>query len=234
MPISATCGCGTTVHVPESSGGTVISCPECHENISIPQQIYDAEIVTQELVDAISDPLIATEDERPADSTRRPCPQCGEMIVATAAKCRFCDAVFDSRVVSGLTVKPRSIEDMSAEDKEALKKFRANIQGLGGAGIFATLICWGIAGFQAIGGSPGMTDEARLGLVIVLGFLGLLWAVGAYFCFKMQIWAAYLIGVLSLCGGLSIWTALVIYGVVVVVTKANELKKRRIPLTTRI
>jgi hypothetical protein len=29
---------------------------------------------------------------------RRPCPECGEMIVAGAAKCRFCDAVFDPRL----------------------------------------------------------------------------------------------------------------------------------------
>lgn len=30
-----------------------------------------------------------------AAPVRRPCPMCGEMIVATAAKCRFCGAIFD-------------------------------------------------------------------------------------------------------------------------------------------
>ena len=29
---------------------------------------------------------------------RRPCPMCGEMIVIGAAKCRFCDAVFDENL----------------------------------------------------------------------------------------------------------------------------------------
>ena len=33
-----------------------------------------------------------------AGESRRPCPQCGEMIVAGAAKCRFCNAVFDPRL----------------------------------------------------------------------------------------------------------------------------------------
>jgi len=31
----------------------------------------------------------------PAAEARTPCPMCGEMIVATAAKCRFCGEVFD-------------------------------------------------------------------------------------------------------------------------------------------
>ncbi len=35
------------------------------------------------------------EAEAPADGTRRPCPMCGEMIVATAAKCRYCGEIFD-------------------------------------------------------------------------------------------------------------------------------------------
>jgi hypothetical protein len=31
----------------------------------------------------------------PGMRTRRPCPQCGERIIATAGKCRFCGAIFD-------------------------------------------------------------------------------------------------------------------------------------------
>jgi len=38
----------------------------------------------------------ATPPATPAgDVQRRPCPKCGEMIVATAAKCRFCGELFD-------------------------------------------------------------------------------------------------------------------------------------------
>jgi uncharacterized RDD family membrane protein YckC len=39
------------------------------------------------------------ESEESADG-RKACPMCGEMIIATAAKCRFCGEVFDSRVAS--------------------------------------------------------------------------------------------------------------------------------------
>ncbi len=35
------------------------------------------------------------EYQTPAIPKRRPCPACGEMIVATAAKCRFCKEIFD-------------------------------------------------------------------------------------------------------------------------------------------
>jgi hypothetical protein len=31
----------------------------------------------------------------PAEDDRRPCPMCGEMILTTAAKCRYCGEVFD-------------------------------------------------------------------------------------------------------------------------------------------
>ncbi len=41
-----------------------------------------------------------------AEALRRPCPMCGEpMIVAAAAKCRFCGAVFDPRL-TGLSSMP--------------------------------------------------------------------------------------------------------------------------------
>src|SRR5262245_16044483 len=33
-----------------------------------------------------------------AGDMRRPCPECGEMIPASAGKCRFCGAIFDPRL----------------------------------------------------------------------------------------------------------------------------------------
>jgi hypothetical protein len=32
----------------------------------------------------------------PAEDERRPCPMCGEMIISSAAKCRYCGEVFDA------------------------------------------------------------------------------------------------------------------------------------------
>jgi hypothetical protein len=70
--------------------------------------VFDAEAVPEgSALDAQASPptdvyaLAANNSYSPApdgeasDAPRRPCPICGEMIVATAAKCRFCDAIFD-------------------------------------------------------------------------------------------------------------------------------------------
>ena len=35
-----------------------------------------------------------------AEPPRRPCPRCGEMIAIGAAKCRFCNAIFDEKLRS--------------------------------------------------------------------------------------------------------------------------------------
>jgi hypothetical protein len=37
---------------------------------------------------------------------RRPCPECGEMIMVTAAKCRFCNAIFDPRLKAQAKKQP--------------------------------------------------------------------------------------------------------------------------------
>jgi hypothetical protein len=42
---------------------------------------------------------------------RRPCPECGELIVADAAKCRFCGAVFDPGLKRQSAKKKRSAQD---------------------------------------------------------------------------------------------------------------------------
>ena len=39
----------------------------------------------------MAEPVADGEDE----SDRRPCPMCGEMVKASAAKCRYCGEIFD-------------------------------------------------------------------------------------------------------------------------------------------
>ena len=43
----------------------------------------------------IADPLPAGAATPSAGEQRQPCPECGEMIIVGAAKCRFCGAIFD-------------------------------------------------------------------------------------------------------------------------------------------
>jgi hypothetical protein len=50
-------------------------------------------------------------DAAPATSTpmepKRPCPMCGEIILASAVKCRFCGEVFDEAIIKGNSKKRR-------------------------------------------------------------------------------------------------------------------------------
>ena len=78
--------------------------------VTCPEPIYDAELV--ESPDAGLDPYGDLDSDKPyavagaapaaatapATEDRRPCPMCGEMIMAAAAKCRYCGEVFDPAI----------------------------------------------------------------------------------------------------------------------------------------
>jgi predicted RNA-binding Zn-ribbon protein involved in translation (DUF1610 family) len=112
MSISFKCHqCGKKLKAPESAAGKSSTCPGCGGTVTCPEAVYDAEVVDM----AVEEPgqpagpnpyddlddgkAYGVADSAPADAAgdgRRPCPMCGEMIVATAAKCRYCGEVFDS------------------------------------------------------------------------------------------------------------------------------------------
>lgn len=94
MTIEVTCtACGKTLSAKDSSAGKQAKCPDCGSLISIPEPIYDAleDPATPGVFDPVEDSQAAA-DDRP----RSACPQCGEMIVSGAAKCRFCGEYLDS------------------------------------------------------------------------------------------------------------------------------------------
>ena len=107
MTIQVSCtGCGKTLQAKDSAAGKQAKCPDCGGIISIPEAVYDAidepSADVDEGFDADFDFDYAAAEHQsptaPAGSQRRPCPQCGEMIVSSAAKCRFCGEIFDSRL----------------------------------------------------------------------------------------------------------------------------------------
>jgi predicted RNA-binding Zn-ribbon protein involved in translation (DUF1610 family) len=110
MSISFQCPqCGKKLKAPDEAAGKSSTCPGCGGTVTCPEPIYDAEPL-----DASSqppsghDPYADLDDATPygvvepqpgaASSAegRRPCPMCGEMILTTAAKCRYCGEVFDA------------------------------------------------------------------------------------------------------------------------------------------
>jgi predicted RNA-binding Zn-ribbon protein involved in translation (DUF1610 family) len=119
MAISFQCpNCGKKLKAPDSAAGKQSSCPGCGNLVTCPEQVHDAEVVdmTMEPVDDERDPY-GLADEAAAGPVlprtapaadaegRRPCPMCGEMIVASAAKCRYCGEVFDPTLKKAATKK---------------------------------------------------------------------------------------------------------------------------------
>jgi predicted RNA-binding Zn-ribbon protein involved in translation (DUF1610 family) len=147
MSISFQCpACGKKLKAPDNAAGKSSTCPGCGGRVTCPEPIYDAEVVEMELAPEKPkgfDPYAEMEDDKPygvvepepqeqvPDDGRRPCPMCGEMIVAGAAKCRYCGEVFDA------TLK-------KAKSKKKKKKYGADEEDLGAGDIVVALICSGI------------------------------------------------------------------------------------------
>src|ERR1700756_4712234 len=99
MAISFSCErCGKKLKAPDNAVGKTSKCPGCGSPVTCPEPVYDAELVDAPAggLDPYSDldtdkpyalvepkPGAAPETEAPAGEARRPCPMCGEMIVAT-------------------------------------------------------------------------------------------------------------------------------------------------------
>jgi len=99
---------------PETAAGKKAKCPTCGQIMTVPEAVQDAEEIgaspstpfsplpsaesPQNWLDEMQGPEAAPATHGPSGEARRPCPECGEMIVAGAAKCRFCGAVFDPRL----------------------------------------------------------------------------------------------------------------------------------------
>ncbi len=101
MPFSVTCdNCQKTLKVPDKAAGKKGKCPRCGTVIRLnapaeTQAVAPEALFTpgSEILDAepVTDEVPAPE---PADD-RVPCPACGEQILSTAVKCRYCGEVFD-------------------------------------------------------------------------------------------------------------------------------------------
>jgi predicted RNA-binding Zn-ribbon protein involved in translation (DUF1610 family) len=147
MPISFQCpNCGKKLKAPDSAAGKSSTCPGCGTSVTCPEPIYDAE----ELEVGQSppkppgfDPFADLESDKPhgvakpssadesSTESRRPCPMCGEMIVATAAKCRYCGEVFDQAL-------------KKAKGLKKSKKYGPGDQELSTSEVVIAVLCSGI------------------------------------------------------------------------------------------
>jgi predicted RNA-binding Zn-ribbon protein involved in translation (DUF1610 family) len=125
VPIPVTCpSCGKKLQAPDAAAGKQARCPSCASLMTVPEPVHEAEEVGPDFgigepsgpsggvgglldeLDAQSAaagpavpwtpaPARAPAPAGPVGEPRRPCPMCGEMILASAVKCRYCGEVFD-------------------------------------------------------------------------------------------------------------------------------------------
>jgi DNA-directed RNA polymerase subunit M/transcription elongation factor TFIIS len=122
--------CGKLLKAREDAVGRTRKCPVCAARVTCPEPVYTAQVVDAGVVDAevvdaevvavgppvaesppvnpyadIDDDTYAVVAPAPGESSqpeaRRVCPMCGELILATAVKCRFCGEVFDEVLKKG-------------------------------------------------------------------------------------------------------------------------------------
>jgi predicted RNA-binding Zn-ribbon protein involved in translation (DUF1610 family) len=148
MSISFQCTqCGRKLKAPDNAAGRTSKCPGCGAVVVCPQLPQDDAGVVEMIIDepAAVDPYSDVDDGTPygvaeplpaapppGQDGRRPCPMCGEMILATANKCRYCGEVFG----------PAPIK---APGKKKKKKYSAADEKLTVGEIVLSVLCSGIA-----------------------------------------------------------------------------------------
>lgn len=227
MSISFQCPrCGKKLKAPDSAAGRSSSCPGCGGTVTCPEPDDDGEVVEMQLTPAKPkgfDPFADMDDDKPygvaaggpasdSDSgNRQPCPACGEMIMATAAKCRFCGAAVDAAPSGPGRVKPKGSKKKkkSAELKSIALYQKAVIICM--AGWFLCVVAGGVAGAMSQGKiRPGMQPDELMKvspiftLVILANFV--LSAASLVFGFLLSqkvsnIPVAILVGICGLCCG---------------------------------
>jgi predicted RNA-binding Zn-ribbon protein involved in translation (DUF1610 family) len=164
MSISFQCSrCGKKLKAPDSAAGRSSSCPGCGNTVTCPEPGDEDEVVEMQLTPVKPkgfDPFGDVDDGKPygvsagsssseaGGENRQPCPACGEMIMATAAKCRFCGEVLDAGAGPG-RVKPKS----GKQKKKAELKSMALYQ----KGVIVCMAAWVVCifGFGVLGAVIG-------------------------------------------------------------------------------
>jgi predicted RNA-binding Zn-ribbon protein involved in translation (DUF1610 family) len=191
MSITFQCSrCGKKLKAPDSAVGKASACPGCGTSVTCPQPVYDAEAVETRRnprKPAGADPFAELDADKPYElitplsqsaaptESRRPCPMCGEMIMASAAKCRYCNEVFDPTLNKG---KKGSSKTSGLREIAALQKYLMICT----LGLIVSFLCYWVASLMARAARSGPTPVPLpiLGLVVLLLGLAVIANLGAW------------------------------------------------------
>ena len=106
--------CNEKLEVDESGAGRLVDCPQCKKQIMIPSKTPTPPVAAQ--VSTIQSPPVAKD--------QKPCPFCGEIILAVAKKCKFCKNFVEEGKGSTRNVNPQGTEmprKIATTSKEAAR-----------------------------------------------------------------------------------------------------------------
>lgn len=229
MPISVKCtDCGKSLKAPDALAGKKAKCPDCGATIPIPKGSMEAEEFSDEPLSkskAKSKPAdeefdFGGDTDEPADgptdreAKRKPCPMCGELIVASAAKCRFCGETLDDELRKRGNSRSGGRGGDTPEDLRAIAKSQKGI-----------LLCI-LAEILAIGLSSAAPQQLR-GLFSIVFFAASIAAAVFVFLLAMKIngvGMGVFLGILTLIPCLGLIVLLIVNGQATSVLKKNGIK----------
>lgn len=202
MPIEVTCkACGKTLKARDEAAGKRTSCPDCGTEMRIPEvteyayeeeeEEYEeeddsygmqAEPEYDELPEYDEPPRGRSRDD---DRGRKPCRACGEMIVSTAAKCRFCGEVLD-RSLRG----SRRVRSSGELDRQTISEFKSSVKTAGGIWLASGIIALGFI-MLTMGMGGGRMLGMLGGLLVVVAMISVVWIVIGGFAIARHMWAIW-------------------------------------------
>ena len=235
MPISVKCSdCGKSLKAPDALAGKKAKCPDCGAIVPIPKATLDAEEINDEPAakpqskskvkskpadDEYESDFDGDADEQadgPADQSakRKACPMCGEMIVATAAKCRFCGETLDPELRKRGKSRSGGGDNKAPEDLRAIAKFQKGIL----LCILTEMLMFGLS--AAVG--------QKFGPLFAIGFLAASIAATVFvFLLAMKIYSTGMgvfLGILTLVPCLGLIVLLIVNGNATGVLKKHGIK----------